>query len=431
MGGSGQAWPAGRERQNLLPGFRLRLNFSLQRAQRAPPHPRRRRLRGAPAVPVLDGPIPPARHESRNPLDCIQALAIGQVNRYIKELIASDEILNDVWIRGEVLDCTRHGSGHLFFTLKDSEAELRCVMWRSSAVGLRFAVEAGVQVVAYGSVSVYEKRGYYQFQALHLEPDGQGARHLALERLKHRLEAEGLFDPVRKRPLPLLPRRVALVTSRNGAAVQDLIRIIQTRHPEQDLVVVPAKVQGDGAPDSLVRSLGVAARLPDVEVIIVGRGGGSAEDLWAFNDERVARAIFASPVPVVSAVGHEIDTCIADLVADLRAPTPSAAAAAVVPDTAELRMRLDEMEGDLGRRLAERLSLADTRLRRLIDRPILSQPQALMESRSLCVQQLRRRMAFAARRRLEAGDGASRALAARLDALSPLSVLARGYAVLM
>ncbi|MBC7287137.1 MAG: exodeoxyribonuclease VII large subunit [Armatimonadetes bacterium] len=265
-----------------------------------------------------------------------QVFSVRELTTYIKRLLESDEVLQDVVVTGEVSNFRRHRSGHLYFTLKDEDAALECVCFRNVAQFIGFEPQDGMQVVAGGRVSVYEKQGRYQLVVLFMRPDGLGALRAAFERLRHKLEEEGLFEPSRKRPLPRFPRCIALVTSPTGAAVRDMVTIISRRYPLVHIIIVPTVVQGEQAADSIVASLRVADSIEEVDLIIVGRGGGSAEDLWPFNEERVARAIYACRKPTISAVGHETDVTIADLVADVRAATPSAAAEIAVPDRREL-----------------------------------------------------------------------------------------------
>jgi exodeoxyribonuclease VII large subunit len=382
--------------------------------------------------------------------------------------------LTAILVRGELSNFRQQQpSGHLYFTLKDEQAQLRCVMWRSRAQNLRFGPRDGLQLVAFGSVRVYEPRGEYQLQIEELWPDGEGDLFLAFTELKARLEAEGLFAPERKRPLPLFPRCVGVVTSPVGAAVRDISHVLRRRAPGVDILLAPAAVQGEEAPDSLVAALALLGRQPRVEVIIVGRGGGSLEELSAFNDERVARAIAACPVPVVSAVGHETDFTIADFVADCRAATPSAGAELVVPDTLRLRneveriaaalgyqgraafegrrmllerlkgsraldlerrlgelaQRLDELNAALGERLVRRSHQAR---RALSDRLWPRLVQAGLGLTRYPARELARREAeFRSRGGVlvEQRRGEWAPLVAALDALSPLKTLSRGYAV--
>src|ERR1700758_4152266 len=255
-----------------------------------------------------------------------------------------------IWVEGELSNCKVWNTGHLYFTLKDGTSQVKGFMFRSALRYLKFKPVDGLRVVARGRVSVYEPKGEYQLVCEHLEPHGLGALHLAFDQLKRRLQAEGLFDAERKRPLPALPRKIGIVTSLEGAAIRDIIKVLARRYPNAHLIIRPARVQGEGAALEIARGLKAVSRVPGVDVVIVGRGGGSIEDLWAFNEEIVARAIAACPVPVISAVGHETDFTIADFVADLRAPTPSAAAELVLSAKDELRSRID--------RLADRLSAA-------------------------------------------------------------------------
>jgi exodeoxyribonuclease VII large subunit len=362
-------------------------------------------------------------------LDNSYALTVGQVTRYLKELLAIDDILNDLWLRGEVSGFTRHTSGHLYFTLKDADSQMRCVMWRTDAARLRFPVEQGVQVVAFGNVGIYEKTGVYQLQVREMRPDGLGALHMAYERLKERLAHEGLFDEDRKRPLPYLPRRVALITSPVGAALQDMLRILHDRNPRVDILLVPALVQGDLAPDSIEQALEVAARAEGVELIILARGGGSLEDLWAFNDEKVARAIYRCPLPVVSAVGHETDTTIADFVADCRCPTPSAAAQTVVPDWQELREHVAELWERATYQARRRIEAERSRLSRALERSVFEDPAELTRRRRQDIEALSARLAERSKLKVEGSRQKLSSLVAKMDALNPLSVLARGYGI--
>jgi exodeoxyribonuclease VII large subunit len=381
---------------------------------------------------------------------------------------------SEVWVEGELSNCRLWNTGHLYFTVKDPGAQIKAVMWRSALRTLRFKPEDGLHVVARGRVSVYDPKGEYQLVCEHLEPQGAGALQVAFEQLKKRLSAEGLFDQARKRPLPVLPRKIGVVTSLDGAAVRDIIKVISRRHPNVHLVIRPARVQGEGAAADIARGLLAVVSVPGVDVVIVGRGGGSIEDLWAFNEEAVARAIAASPVPVISAVGHETDVTIADFVADLRAPTPSAAAEMVVAGKDEFHARIERLAQRAAAAVARRLERLRVLVHRLEGRPGLSAyrgrlalrgrhvaeltHQAGRAGRALVARRerryhelrlaletfdLRRRIALIHARlgRVDAAlraavvrthhraDGRFRNQAARLDSLSPLGVLARGYAV--
>lgn len=356
-----------------------------------------------------------------------RVLTVSEITAAIRTAIESH--FGDVWVEGEISNCRTWHTGHIYFTLKDESAQIRAVMFRAASHYLRFKPEDGLRVVARGRIGVYDAKGEYQIVCEHLEPQGLGALQLAFEQLKKKLKAEGLFEQARKRPLPALPRKIGIVTSLDGAALRDIIKVLRRRHPNAHVVIRPARVQGEAAAADLVRSLRSLAKVPGVDVIIIGRGGGSAEDLQVFNEESLARAIVACPTPVISAVGHEIDFTIADFVADLRAPTPSAAGELVVAATVEFRNRIEALEKRLD--AGVRASLQQRR-------HVIHTLRLALESRDV-----RRRLA-AIRGRVDASDGRLRAaairnrdwadarfrvLVGRLENLSPLAVLARGYAV--
>lgn len=355
------------------------------------------------------------------------SISVAEFTRQIKTLLESE--LPPVWLHGEISNFVHHTSGHMYFILKDESAQISCVMWRSRNQALIVTPSDGMQVLCHGQVTVYEKRGNYQLDVLKMIPAGVGQLQLALERLKARLLAEGLFAEEHKKPLPLFPVRIGIVTSPTGAAIRDLVQISRRRMPSIQLLLRPALVQGGGAAEDIAAAIEELNEYGGVDVIIVGRGGGSLEDLWAFNEEVVARAIFNSRIPVVSAVGHEIDFTIADFVADLRAPTPSAAAELVLPDAGELRSQLAGtarfLRHVLQRRIGhERLRLAGFRssygLRRPLDL-VRQRRQRLDELEHLCSLSLLTRLR---RERLRAGN-----LAQRCRDLAPVSVLGRGYAL--
>lgn len=356
-------------------------------------------------------------------------LTVREVTAHVKQLIDRSELLRDVQVVGEISNFTRHRSGHLYFSLKDEHATLSCVCFRSAAGRLQFEPEDGQRVIAGGEVTVYEKGGRYQLIARWLRPDGMGALAAALEKLKAKLEQEGLFEPSRKRSLPRFPGAIGIVTSPTGAALRDMVTVIGRRFPLVRVKVFPALVQGDGAPASIVSSLRQAEATPGLDVIIVGRGGGSIEDLWAFNDERVARAIFASRVPVVSAVGHETDYTVADLVADVRAPTPSAAAELVVPDCRELMAALAAAGNRLILGIRRRVEAGRSALGALSARPGLRRPQQLLAEYSVRVDEATRHLVDAVRDRHQRHQAALEALGGKLEALGPTSVLSRGYSI--
>lgn len=373
-----------------------------------------------PGQPAGAEPPAPAASEPR-------VWSVSQVNRAVRALLEST--VEALWVGGEVGNWTRSRAGHCYFTLKDERAQLRCVLWRSDAERLPADPEDGMRVRVFGSLTLYEARGEYQMSVQRLEAEGaDGLWRLAFEKLRRRLEQEGLLDPARKRRLPRFPGTVGLVTSTSGAALRDILSVLRRRAPWVRVVVRGARVQGEGASRDVARALTDLARSGLCDVIIVGRGGGSLEDLWAFNEEPIARAIVACPVPVVSAVGHEVDVTISDLVADLRAPTPSAAAEAVVPDRAAVLEQLRNVPERLARglrgtveRRRGRLGDALARLENGVGRTLAPLRQAV----DLGAQRLERSM----RRVLERRGAGLAALAGRLQALSPLAILERGYSV--
>lgn len=376
---------------------------------------------------------------------------VSQVNSYVKSLMDGDELLTGLLVRGEISNYKCYPSGHHYFSLKDEQGSLRCVMFRGEAVRLRFRPANGMRVVAFGRVSVYPRDGAYQLYCSELLPDGRGSLDEAFERLRRRLEEEGLFDEENKQPLPEYPGKIALVTSPAGAVVRDMLRILGERWPLAEVLVVPVRVQGAEAAGEIAAAIHRINNRADIDLIITGRGGGSREDLWAFNEEVVARAISVSNIPVISAVGHEPDVTIADYVADLRAATPSNAAELAVPDQADERARLVQLSGRLARSVQVRLDAARRELDRLKNSRVLTNSKATIQDRRLEVDELRRRMGLALRREVEGGKqslnlkkgrlpmamqarlarqrGKLGRLSAGLDALSPLKVLGRGYAI--
>ncbi|MHB8996811.1 MAG: exodeoxyribonuclease VII large subunit [Armatimonadota bacterium] len=358
-----------------------------------------------------------------------QPLSVSEVTSHLKRLLERDEILQDVTVRGEISNFTRHSSGHLYFSLKDQDSTIGCVCFRGVASKLRFEAGNGMRVIADGAVSVYEKQGRYQLMVRALRPDGVGDLAAALEKLKAKLEAEGLFAPERKRPLPRFPVGIGLITSPTGAAIRDLISVISRRYPLSRIVVIPTVVQGEAGAGSICAAIRYANTLPNLDVLIVGRGGGSLEDLWCFNEEPVARAIFASRLPVISAVGHESDFSIADLVADIRAATPSAAAELVCPDIIELQRHLEAVGRHLQAGVQGHIARAATRYQAVATQPLLQRPTAFIEARALRVDDASSSMAEAVNRLLRDNRRRLEKASVGLSALSPLSVLGRGYAI--
>lgn len=354
--------------------------------------------------------------------------SVSQVNGYIKELLDRDGLLNGVLVRGELSNYKTYPSGHHYFSLKDEGSSIRCVMFRRESERLRFRPENGMKVVAFGRVAVFPRDGQYQLYCEELSPDGVGDLHVAFEQLKSKLQAEGLFDAAHKRSLPRYPRRIALVTSPAGAAVRDMLRILDARYPLAEVVIVPVRVQGAEAPGEIASALRYANAHKLGDIIITGRGGGSMEDLWAFNDERVARAIYDSEIPVVSAVGHEPDVTIADFVADLRAATPSNAAELAVPDQNELYALLYQREGRLRRAATQRLGSQRRILDRLQKSRALQDPMNYIRDRRLLLDFEGHKLIQALRGAMGEERERFARLAASLDALSPLKVLGRGYA---
>ena len=359
----------------------------------------------------------------------IQPLTVSELNAHIKGLLDGDMLLGSLAVRGELSNYKVYSSGHHYFTLKDAESSLKCVMFRSSASRIRFRPENGMGVTAVGSVSVYPRDGAYQLYCTELIPTGMGDLYLAFEQLKARLSKEGLFDPAHKKPLPAYPKRIAVITSGSGAAVRDIIRVLGHRWPDTVVVILPVRVQGVEAPPEIVGAIRYANRYRVGDLIITGRGGGSMEDLWAFNDERVARAIFESELPVISAVGHEPDVTIADFVADLRAATPSNAAELAVPDQEDVRETLNGFRSRFEHALRRQLAEGANRLKDLSGRKVLASPTAYLDFKRMELDRMQGRLisvseGWLAFRRQQFGQ-----TAAALDAMSPLKVLARGYAV--
>ncbi|UNK20399.1 exodeoxyribonuclease VII large subunit [Paenibacillus sp. N3/727] len=407
-------------------------------------------------------------------VDQQHVLSVKDLNRYIRMKMEGDSRLSDVWIRGEISNFTHHSSGHMYFTLKDEGSRIRAIMFAAHNQRLPFIPKEGSRVIARGNVSVYERDGQYQFYALHMQPDGIGSLYLAYEQLKKKLEEEGLFAAERKRPLPLFPRTVGVITSPTGAAVRDIMITIKRRYPQVRVILYPVLVQGKGAAPAIVKAIRSMNEMGEADVLIVGRGGGSLEELWAFNEEIVARALYQSMIPVISAVGHETDFTIADFVADLRAATPTAAAELAVPNASEVKARLNQLERQLQQGLQQRLGRSRERLAALQRSPVLVYPRRYMLQHAERLDMLKIRLQGALRTKISLSrqrqaslkqglirfnpqvqvesasrrwDGAHRQLTAamqslmrgkiqhlqseirHLDALSPLKVMSRGYSL--
>ncbi len=352
---------------------------------------------------------------------------VGQINRYIRNLLENDFILSSLLVKGEISNFKAHSSGHLYFTLKDASGALSCVMFRQDAAGLPFEPENGMQVVVYGHISLYEKTGQYQLYAEFMEPLGIGALQVAFEQLKEKLAAEGLFDGDFKREIPKNPSCIAVITSPTGAAVRDILQIVKRRDPNVKVAIFPTLVQGEQAAADIVRSLKLVNEWGKADVIILGRGGGSMEDLWCFNDENVARAVFASEIPVISAVGHETDFTITDFVADMRAPTPSAAAELATTPLAERREAFHRLELRLERDVSALLTSCRRRLDLLKSRPVMERPLERIYRTMMDVKETQQRLDKEMTNRLMQRAERWQYLTNRLEAASPLAVMSRGY----
>ena len=356
-------------------------------------------------------------------------ISVTELNNHIKDLMDSDLLLMGLAVKGELSNYKLYPSGHHYFTLKDAESAIRCVMFKGNASKLRFTPENGMGVTAVGRVTVFPRDGAYQLYCTDLLPEGMGDLHIAFEQLKDKLSKEGLFDTLHKKPLPRYPKRIAIITSSAGAAVRDMIRVLGKRWPLTEIVLLPVRVQGAEAPPEIVGALRYANKYKVGDLIITGRGGGSIEDLWAFNDERVVRAIFESEIPVISAVGHEPDVTIADYVADLRAATPSNAAELAVPDMSEMSDVLASMSVRLMQAAKKKLSDKRARLNDLASRRVLQNPTAYIDQKRLELDSAQNKIMSRYERLLSAKKHSYIRLVASLDALSPLKVLGRGYSI--
>ena len=359
----------------------------------------------------------------------VQLFTPSQVNQYIKGFMDRDRLLSGLLVRGELSNYKMYPSGHHYFSLKDGEGSLRCVMFRGDAVSLRFRPQNGMQVVAAGRITVFPRDGQYQLYCSRLIPEGVGDLHLAFEQLKEKLYREGLFSPERKRPIPRFPDTIALITSPAGAAVRDLLRILRARWPMARVKILPVRVQGEGAAREIAAAIRWACAHRAADLIITGRGGGSMEDLWAFNEEIVARAIAEADIPVISAVGHEPDVTIADFVADLRAATPSNAAELAVPDRREVRAALEADRDRLTAAVRGRLDRERRVLDRLASSRAMTEPASYFKDKRLLLDYQSGRLVRAMERLTGGRRERLSSLAAALDAMSPLKVLGRGYAI--
>lgn len=357
------------------------------------------------------------------------AISVGELNGYIKNIFDKDARLASISVFGEISNFTQHKSGHLYFTLKDADGQIRAVMFRSRAISLKFRPEAGMRVTVQGAVSVFPRDGTYQLYVNSMSPDGVGALYLAYEEMKRRLFAEGLFDEAHKRPIPKYPMRIGVITSPTGAAVRDIINVIGRRFPAATIYLYPVKVQGEGAARELISAVDYFDRSRLCDTVIIGRGGGSIEDLWEFNSEELARRIYSASVPIISAVGHETDFTICDFVSDLRAPTPSAAAELCVPDIRELYQRLDGYAERACASVQRGISGMRDRILALADAARRSGPQAVIQRRRETLDFTRDKLLTLLGASLERKKSAFLSTVDKLSALNPLSVLKRGYSV--
>ncbi|MFN0018249.1 MAG: exodeoxyribonuclease VII large subunit [Pirellulaceae bacterium] len=356
------------------------------------------------------------------------ALTVTQLTALLKGTV--EESFYDLWVSGELSGVTHHRSGHIYFTLKDDASQIKGIIWRSTAQRLKFQVKDGLEMLCRGGVEVYAPRGEYSLVVRQMEPRGLGALQLAFKQLQEKLTAAGLFDPARKRPLPRFPRRIAFVTSPTGAAIHDFLQVAGRRFRGTHILIIPARVQGEGSAAEIVRGIQTANRLAEPpDILVVGRGGGSPEDLWSFNEEIVVRAIHASKIPVISAVGHEVDVTLSDLVADVRALTPSEAAELAVPSAQELLAQIAVLQRGLTTGLRTRVSSARLRLQRISGRPVLSNPLSRLRLLSRRLDDLDESATRALRRRQGQFRERLASLSARLETLSPLATLSRGYSV--
>lgn len=356
-------------------------------------------------------------------------LSISQLNEYIRGKLDADALLNGVAVRGEISNYKVYPSGHHYFTLKDESSALKCVMFKGSAIKLRFRPDNGIKVIAMGKISVYPRDGVYQLYCTAMAMDGIGDLYAAFEQLKAKLAAQGLFDPAHKKPLPKYPGTIGIITSSAGAAIHDMLRILRKRYPLSRVRLLPVRVQGVEAPAEIAAAIRYANYHQLADLLIVGRGGGSIEDLWAFNDERVAHAIYESEIPVISAVGHEPDVTISDYVADLRAATPSNAAELAVPDRQALEQNLDSMSAAMATALGRHIKAARQHLDVLSKSAALQSPDGYLQQRQKSLELLQNRMITAQNQCISRNNQRYIALTAKLDAMSPLKVLSRGYAI--
>ncbi len=358
-----------------------------------------------------------------------RVFSVSDINNYIKQLVSNDGILSGLSVRGEISNFKHHYTGHMYFTIKDENSVLKCVMFKTQANMLKFVPQNGNKVIVSGYISVFERDGQYQLYASDMQPDGLGALHLAFEQLKNKLQEEGLFDVAIKKKLPLLPKSIGVVTSSTGAVIRDIMNVTYRRHSNMKLVLYPVAVQGVQAAGQIAAAIQKLNQLGQVDVIIVARGGGSLEELWAFNEEVVARSVFASKIPVISAVGHETDFTICDFVSDMRAPTPSAAAELAVPDVEVLKYKLQNYNVRMKSALVKKLTICETQLQKIKTRPVFRQPYDKLNQYRLKLDNEVKHLFRNNEMFIKDKKAQFALLAGKLDALSPLKILERGYSV--
>ena len=359
----------------------------------------------------------------------IEPISVTELNRYMKEKVAGDEFLNNVYVKGEISNFKNHYTGHMYFTLKDENSLIKCIIFKSYAEKLKFLPKDGMKVMLFGSVSVFERDGVYQIYGKAMQEDGVGSLYTAYEELKAKLEAEGLFSLLYKKPIPQMPKCIGVLTSTTGSVIRDIINVSTRRNPDVYIRLLPVPVQGEGAAEKIVKAIQIMNEQKLADVIIVARGGGSLEDLWPFNEEIVARAIFASELPVISAVGHETDFTIADFVADLRAPTPSAAAELAVPNKQEVVQKLETLQNRYKMALKKKTELMRMRYEKCMTRRVFREPMQMIQEKYLWVDMRTKRMISAIGKRYQVKKGLALEQFAKLDALSPLKTLTRGYTI--
>ena len=370
----------------------------------------------------------------KNTLQEKHIYSISELTQNIRAIL--EGTFSEVWVEGEISNFTNHSSGHMYFSLKDAGAVLLCAFFRSANQGLKFQIQDGMNVVCFGKISVYDKRGQYQLYVEKIEPKGVGALQIAFEQLKAKLQKEGLFEEARKRPIPYLPTRIGVVTSPTGAAIRDILNVVKRRFQNVEVILNPVRVQGEGAEKEIAQAVEefniFNNEMPfdkRVDVLIVGRGGGSLEDLWSFNEEIVARAIFKSKIPIISAVGHEVDWTIADFVADKRAPTPSAAAEMVIPRKEDLLVRMEELAGRLDGAIIDKVTFLEGELKTLAESYILKQPISIIEQYQQRIDDIAKNIGIRAGHILDIKNSVFGNLCGKLDMLSPFKVLSRGYSI--